>query len=315
MTTRVPFIDHAGVERLLTPRAAVDALRRTLQDGFRPESDHQRILEPLAHGEFLLMPSETSEYAGIKVITLAPENPARGLARIQGLYLLCDPETLSLSCLIDGPALTDLRTPAVSLAATQDLLAEGDTLDVVLYGAGHQGQGHLRTLQDVLRGRRPIGTVTAIVRNPEGAGSIDGVTRTVRAGSDEAADATAAAGLIMCTTTARTPLFDGSLVRDDAVVIAVGSHEPDARELPSDLMARSDVVIEDVATALRECGDVVMAIEDGPLTHDDLIPMADLLTGAAGLHGDRPVVFKSSGMSWEDLVIAAAIARAYDETG
>ena len=66
------------------------------------------------------------------------------------------------------------------------------------------------------------------------------------------------ADLICCCTTAREPLFD-SLVGDHATVIAVGSHEPDARELDERLMRRATVVVESHATALGEAGDVIQA--------------------------------------------------------
>jgi ornithine cyclodeaminase len=71
------------------------------------------------------------------------------------------------------------------------------------------------------------------------------------------------------------------------------------------------VVVEDVATALREAGDVVLAIDEGPLSSDDLVPMRDVVTGAVSPPADRPLVFKSVGMSWQDLVVAEAVlARA-----
>jgi ornithine cyclodeaminase/alanine dehydrogenase-like protein (mu-crystallin family) len=104
-------------------------------------------------------------------------------------------------------------------------------------------------------------------------------------------------------------VFDSTLLRDDAVVIAVGSHEPDARELDAALLGRATVVVEDVATALREAGDAVLAIAEGALTADDLVPMRDVVTGAVTPPADRPLVFKSVGMSWQDLVVAEAVAR------
>jgi ornithine cyclodeaminase/alanine dehydrogenase-like protein (mu-crystallin family) len=52
---------------------------------------------------------------------------------------------------------------------------------------------------------------------------------------------------------------------------------------------------------------VVLAIAEGALTPDDLVPMRDVLTGAVAVPADRPLVFKSVGMSWEDLVVAAEI--------
>ena len=65
----------------------------------------------LTNGQFLLMPSETSAAAGVKVVTVAPDNPSRGLPRIQAAYLLFDRDTLALRAVLDGAALTTLRTP------------------------------------------------------------------------------------------------------------------------------------------------------------------------------------------------------------
>lgn len=300
-------LDPDDVKSLLSPVEAVEALRRTLRDGYRPETDHARIAEGLTNGEFLLMPSETRTAVGIKVLTVAPDNPALGLPRIQGVYILLDAHTLQPTLLIDGPALTDLRTSAVSFAAVKDaVLRRHDPLEVVVYGASQQARAHVRTLATVIEGEREISSITAIVRNPAAAGVDFADVR--QSGSEEAEAATSRAGLIVCATTARTPLFPGELVREDAVVIAVGSHEADARELDSQLMGRADAIVEDRGVALRECGDVVLAIADGALAVDDLLPMADVATGKASLSGDRPVVFKSAGMPWEDLVIAEALA-------
>ena len=88
---------------------------------------------------------------------------------------------------------------------------------------------------------------------------------------------------------------------------AVGSHEPDARELDAALLGRATVVVEDVATALREAGDVVLAIAEGTLTAADLVPVRDVVTGTRTLATDRPVVVKTVGMSWQDLVVAEAV--------
>jgi ornithine cyclodeaminase len=118
------------------------------------------------------------------------------------------------------------------------------------------------------------------------------------------------ADLVVCATTARTPLFDGSLVRDTACVVAVGSHEPDARELDAGLLGRGTVVVEDRATALREAGDVVLAIAEGRLDDGALVGLAEVVAGAEGpSSAARPRIFKSVGMSWQDLVVAGEVHR------
>jgi ornithine cyclodeaminase/alanine dehydrogenase-like protein (mu-crystallin family) len=79
------------------------------------------------------------------------------------------------------------------------------------------------------------------------------------------------------------------------------------------LMGRALVVVEDIPTALREAGDVVMAIADGALRADALVPLRDLMTSGGSGHAFRRSgvpVFKSVGQGWQDLVIAQAAYRA-----
>jgi ornithine cyclodeaminase/alanine dehydrogenase-like protein (mu-crystallin family) len=83
--------------------AAVEAIRLPLQQGFDPATDPPRASVDLTHGQFLLMPSETSTAAGVKVVTAAPNNPARGAPRIQAAYLLFDQPTLTLRAIWTAP--------------------------------------------------------------------------------------------------------------------------------------------------------------------------------------------------------------------
>jgi len=283
----------------LGPAAAVESIRDALRAGFDPSTDPRRVAVPLSRGEFLVMPSEADTTAGVKVVTVAPGNAGRGLPRVQGVYLLFDATTLAVRAVLDGAALTTLRTPAAWVAALPDPLPNRP-LRVAVVGAGPQARGHVATLAAV----RILAHVTYLVRDP---------ARTplaaVAVGSDEADERLRTADVVVCATTARTPLFASDLLRDDAVVIAVGSHERDARELDARLMHRGTVVVEDVTTALREAGDIVLAIAEGQLAREELVPMRDLVVGAFAAPTDRPLVFKSVGMSWEDLAVATAVAQ------
>ncbi|MEV7229755.1 ornithine cyclodeaminase family protein [Polymorphospora sp. NPDC051019] len=313
MTASLPYLTAERVAELLSPRAAVEAIEAALRDGFDPATDPVRSQVEVRHGHFLLMPSDIGASTGIKIATVSPGNAGRALPRIQGVYVLFDAQTLAPTALIDAGALTALRTPAVSVAAVRPaLLRDTAPLRIVAYGGGPQAVGHAATLRSVVDGHREIAGLTYVVRRPAAYAELAGAdVRVVGAGTGEAERAVRAADVVVCATTARTPLFTADLVRADAVVIAVGSHEPDARELDAALLGRAQVVVEDVATALRECGDVVMAVKQGTVDVGDLVPVRSVVTGATALAVDRPVVFKSSGMSWQDLVIAdAVVARA-----
>lgn len=307
-------LDAATVAAACPPADAVAAITAALERGLDPAVDLPRQAVPLAAGQFLLMPSDGGgglTHVGIKVATVAPANPARGLPRIQGSYLLLDAATLGVVAVLDGTALTTLRTPAVSVAGVLGRLLEGSApLRVAVLGSGPQAHGHVATLAGALAGRREIASVAQLVRDPARAAAISGA-EVVRLGTPAADDALRAADVVVCATSAREPLFDARLIADTAVVAAVGSHEPDARELPAELCARATVVVEDRGAALREAGDVVLAIADGALREQDLVPLRDVVTGAVRPDPARPLVLKTTGMSWEDLVVAEAVlARA-----
>ncbi len=292
------YLDAAAVAAL-GPGAAVAAVQAALRGGLDPAADPPRVLVGLAHGQFLLMPSEAGAAAGVKVASVAPGNPARGLPRVQAAYLLFDAATLALRAVLDGTALTTLRTPAVSVAAVLPALPERP-LRVAVVGAGPQAVGHVATLAAV----RPLADARYLVRDPSRT-PLDAVAL----GTPGADDALRAADVVVCATSARFPVLDPALLRDDVVVVAVGSHEPDARELDAALLGRSTVVVEDVATALREAGDVVLAVAEGVLTPADLVPLRDVVTGAVDVPAGRPLVVKTVGMSWEDLAVATAVAE------
>ena len=273
----LPILDVAALGVV----EAADALEAALAGGLDPDAGPARTAVGVGEGELLVMPAAAGGYAAVKLVTVGPHEP-----RVQGVCVLFDAGTLAPVALLDGIALTNLRTPAVSALAVRRLAAP-DARRLVVFGRGPQGRAHA----DAVRAVRPIEHVELL-------------------GSDASRvdELVAAADVICCCTTAREPLFDGDLVADHACVVAIGSHEPGARETDDRLAARATVVVESRATALREAGDVIGAIAAGALAEDELVPLRDLVAGAVVPAGPR--LFKSTGMAWEDAVVAAAVARA-----
>jgi ornithine cyclodeaminase/alanine dehydrogenase-like protein (mu-crystallin family) len=279
----LPFLDADDVRRRLDAPAAADALEAALLDGLDPESDPPRGSVELDRGQLLVMPSAAARHPVVKLVTIGGE------PRIQGVCVVFDGETLAPMALVDGIALTNVRTAAVSALAVRHL-AIPDARRLLVFGRGPQAHTHVEAMRAV----RPIELVDMVGRDQ------------ARGGVDELV---AAADIVCCCTTAREPLFDGSLVADHSVVVAIGSHEPDLRETDDALAARATVVVESRASGLREAGDVILAIEAGATSPDELVTLAELVRGDARPDPARPRLFKSTGMSWEDAVIAATLAR------
>ncbi|MFI6983526.1 ornithine cyclodeaminase family protein [Embleya sp. NPDC050154] len=295
------------IELASTPIEAVTTIEDTLSAGLDPERVPARSSVAVPAGELLLMPAALSTHVGVKIAGVAAGNPARGLPRITGSYLLLDGPTLQPLALFDGAALTAIRTPAVTAVALRRL-AVPDASHLVLFGTGPQAYAHLRAVLAI----RPLTRLTVVARRVASARALAEYARSLGlAAAVGGPEAVAGADIVVCATTARTPLFDGDLVPAHAAVAAVGSHEPTAREVDTALVRRSAVYVEARAAALEEAGDLI--IPAGEQALDAVLApvnLAELVRGRAAVPDDRPRLFKSVGMAWEDLAVAVhAYAR------
>lgn len=296
--------DAARLRRVITPERAVEALRRRLVDDPPADERAVRSRHATAAGQLLIMPDESAHHVGVKVVSLVPGNPSVGRPAVQGAYLLMDAATNSPVAVLDAAELTLVRTAAVSMLAVS-CLGHAAAPRVVVIGSGPQAVAHA----DAARRALAAASVHVLVR---GADSAD---RLHRNASDAGVDLEATrsrevlhgADVVVCATSSTAPVLDDTEVRDDAVVVAIGAHEPTARELPTALMGRAFVVVESAASARVEAGDVVMASAE--LGHDVVgAELGPLVRGEVDAPRDRPRVFKSVGEAWEDLSVASLVA-------
>ena len=100
-----------------------------------------------------------------------------GLPRIHSVHLLIDADTLASVALIDGLALTSLRTPAMPAIAVKHLAAP-DASRLVVAGGGPQAAGHIeavravRPVTDVVVGRDPWRTARFVANVASAGGQV-----------------------------------------------------------------------------------------------------------------------------------------------
>ncbi|KAD3455952.1 ornithine cyclodeaminase family protein [Arthrobacter yangruifuii] len=318
--TRTVFIDGEEIRAVLSPAGALEALEETLRAGFDPEQDAPRTRVDTTTGQFLQMPSAWNGAVGTKLLTITPGNANLGAPVIQGLYALFGGPVKAPLAVLDGIELTNLRTSAVSALGARLLLgargqdhadapAADGGLHLVLFGTGVQAWQHILTFHNVFT----LGRVTVVGRNPTAAARLAAQARSKLGLPTSVGDASAVVGadLVVCCTAARQPLFDGALVPDSGVVIAIGSHSQTSRELDDTLMARAAVIVESRDSALREAGEVVQALKSGAISGpEELHTLAEVVSGGWGRQTGRPAVFKTTGMPWEDLAVARAVVAA-----
>jgi len=300
----ITFVGAEDLHRALPIEVAVDVLERALREEQLPEAPQRTVLSA-SGSDLLLMPAVGGQGAGVKLVTINPRNPPRGLPLIHALYVLCAPDTLAPRAVIDGEALTALRTSAVSALATRHLARE-DAGHLVLFGAGTQASAHLTAMRAV----RPIERVTVVSRTRDRADAL--VARAGHLGLDArlgTAAAVSEADIICTCTTSSIPLFPGALVNPGAHINAVGSYRPDARELDDGCVRRARIVVETRTSALTEAGDLVIPLANGSI--DPTWIVGDLQELVRGELADRDdgdlTLFKSVGVAFEDLIVAAAV--------
>jgi ornithine cyclodeaminase len=317
------WIDSAEVSSELTPRRAVDALKRHLDSGFRPEDDAARTRVDTSAGTLLQMPSTVDlpgrgTFVGTKLLTITPGNAVWSEPVIQGVYQLFGGPHQGPLATIDGASLTAVRTPAVSALGVELLLGEEAAhLDLLIVGTGVQAWEHARTfaalfpLDRIWVAGRSLGKAETLARRISSELGVESAA--VSLGGRAMEGAVAEADLIVTCTSSATPVVEGETVKAGAVVVAVGSHDPSARELDDALMARAEILVESRATAVAEAGEIVQALESGALVSQYCLTTLSEAAFYRRADAERPAVFKTTGMGWQDLALAIELVSPGEE--
>lgn len=306
----LPYVSAAEIHAALDYPSLIAALRAAFAAGAEAPVRASHSVTPDGD-RLLLMPAwRRGAGIGVKIVTVFPGNPARGLASVSALYVLLDGATGHPIALLDGEALTLRRTGAASaLASTYLSRADSRVLAVVGTGklAPHMVRAHcaVRSIAKVLVWGRRAARARAL------AGDL------VRLGIpahavDELDAALAEADIVTCATTARAPVVSGKSVRPGTHVDLVGGFTREMREADDALIERAELYVDTFAGALAEAGDLVQPIARGLLTRDRIrAELADLVADRASGRRDAGAItlFKSVGTALADLAAARLAAE------
>jgi ornithine cyclodeaminase len=241
----------------------------------------------------------------VKVLTIVPGNPARGLDSHQGFVALFDGDTGEPRAMVNAGGITGVRTAAVSAVATR-LLAREDTRSLAILGTGTQGRSHLEAMRSARNFERVV-VWSSSGRSLEGAESVATAEEAVR-------DAD-----VICTVTAHSePILERGWLKDGVHINAVGSSIPTTRELDTATMAAASLFVDRRESTLNEAGDFLFPQREGAIGPDDIrAELGEILLGTAPgrTSPEELTVFKSLGLAVEDLAAAEYVARRAEEEG
>jgi len=254
---------------------------------------------------------------GMKAVSVFPGNAERGIDTHQGAVLLFEADTGRLSALMDGGAITAIRTAAVSGVATE-ALARADATELAILGAGVQARTHLEAIEAV----RPLRRVRVWSRNPEHARAFAAEQKARYALPIEAlGDAQAAvrgADIVTTVTASPEPILRRAWLKEGAHINAVGSSIPSTREIDTDTMVAARLFVDRRESALNEAGDLLMPMREGKVDPNHIqAELGEVLIGKlpGRTSPSELTLFKSLGLAIEDVASAAYIARRAREAG
>ncbi|HEX3408460.1 MAG TPA: ornithine cyclodeaminase family protein [Caulobacteraceae bacterium] len=302
----IRLFDAAAVAAALDDRRLIEALRSAFAAGGGAPA--RQIVRLGDEGALLaVMPVWRDRFGAVKLATLTPGNPSRGLPTIQALVVLFDARTGTPLAVADGAEITRRRTAAASALAA-DYLALPDAERLAMIGAGALAPHMIRAHCAV----RPIAAVDIWARDPQRAAAVaSAVARALPEVEINAVahpeSAVGGADLVCCATSASSPVLRGAWLRAGAHVDLVGSFSPDAREADDEVVRGARIFVDTREGALAEAGDLIQPLARGAIVPPDIAgELSDLCAGRAiGREGEGQVtVFKSVGAALEDLVAA-----------
>lgn len=259
----------------------------------------------------LYMPCFLDNIFGTKMLTLFPENPAKGKPVINGLVILNDIESGETLAILDGAKLTALRTGAVGGVAVRHTTPQNAN-SIGLIGTGVQGYQQLlfaanaRKLEkitvfdldsDKLRQfcKRLSVNLPDIKINP--ANTVEELL-----GESE---------IVITATPAEKPVLpDDEKLLQNKSYIGIGSYKPEMREFPRALYGLVDRVIIDTEHGLEESGDLITPLKEGWINRSNILEFGKYLDNK-GKHSEelKTRLFKSVGMALFDIVVGELLYR------
>jgi thiomorpholine-carboxylate dehydrogenase len=291
----VMFLDEERIAGLLNWDNLIPAMETALA-GF----SQGRVVQPVRNmltideGKRYLgiMPAVGDTAMGAKLVSFYPGNAGTQVPTHHAMILLFRTATGEPLAVMDGRLITEMRTAAVSAAATRRLASPASAV-LALLGSGVQARAHLSALTHL----RHFDEIRVWSRTPAHA------QRFAEEHGIHAADietAVRGADVIVTATNALEPILKGDWLKPGAHVNAVGSPRPTWRELDDRAMANT-LIVDSREAVLKESGDVILA--GAPIYAELGEIFAGLKTAPLG----ATTIFKSVGIAIEDIAAAKLV--------
>lgn len=273
-----------------------------------PQRHHHDFANPKedVDSTLLLMPAwNPSKEAGVKIVTVSPNNGKYNLPSIQGTYIYLDAHKGMVKAILAAKALTAKRTAATSALAAS-YLAKKDASSLFMIGTGALSKNLILAHASV----RPIKRVYVWGRSLEKAQAICNELTNENfsiTAIETIEEKISEVDIISCATLSKTPLVLGKYLKKGQHLDLVGAYKKDMREADDEAIQKSSVFVDTYQGGLKESGDIVIPLQNGIISKNAI--KADLFELCSGIKQGRQneqeiTFFKSVGHALEDLTAA-----------
>ncbi|MBK5927433.1 ornithine cyclodeaminase family protein [Rhodobaculum claviforme] len=235
----------------------------------------------------------------VKTATVFPDNPARGLAAVNGAASLFDDATGLLEALVDFHLLTKWKTAGDSLLAAR-LLARPESRAITLVGAGTVARSMAEAYARVFPGAR----FTVWSRTEASARTLaDAIGGTV---APDLEGAVRQADIVCTATISRVPLVCGDWLQPGQHLDLIGAFRADMREVDDTALRRARIFVDSRETTIAHIGELKDPIARGVIgAHDIVADFHDIASGRFARGGpDEITLAKNGGGAHLDLMTA-----------
>lgn len=308
------ILNQEQIKSIYTINEAIKDVQETLLAKVqnKVQSPHRTVLDfPEKSATSLYMPSAESNVAAVKVVTIFPDNPSKGMPTTQGIIVLTSTENGEHLSVMNASYLTRLRTGAMTALAT-DKLAKKDSKCLTVVGTGAMafeqtiGVLAIRNIETIILFNRTKEKAITFAENLKQFG-VDAIIEI----ADDVNDAVSRADIICCSTKSTSPVFNGEYLKKGTHVNGVGSYLPHMHEIDrTTILQASKIVVDDIHGAKDEAGELIEADQSGVWSFDNIYgELESLVSGElVGRENDEEITFfKSVGASYYDLAVAKGV--------
>jgi alanine dehydrogenase len=315
----VLLLGRNEIEELLSMDEAIEAVEHS----FRLETEGGTIMPPKLYlnlpsyqGDFRAMPVYIDGSAGVKWVSVYPDNWRQNLPSIVATIILCDPNTGYPLAIMDGTYITNMRTGAAGGVAVK-YLARRDSSVIGFIGAGTQAKTQLLAISKVLPQIKEAKVFDLHQYTSLKYAEEMGARLSLNISTVETIEEATEADIVVTTTPSRTPIVKKQHIRPGTHINAIGADAKGKQELEADLLTGAKIIVDDIEQASHS-GEINVPLSEGVIKVEDIYGTLGEVAAnmKKGRENDEEItIFDSTGLAIEDIICAKLIYKKAKERG